>query len=130
AGGAAGAAGAAGRAEGLVRVEPLGPVPIKGLLDPVEVFELTGIGPARTRWQAAAARELTRFVGRESELERLGHAFQLAAAGQGQIVALVGEPGVGKSRLVWEFTRPKHTAGGLVLESGSVSYGQATPYPP
>jgi predicted ATPase len=73
---------------------------------------------------------MTRFVGRESELHRLAQALERAAAGSGQAVAVVGEAGVGKSRLVWEFTRSQRTQGWLVLESGSVSYGKPTPYLP
>jgi tetratricopeptide (TPR) repeat protein len=73
---------------------------------------------------------LTRFVGREREVDALGQAVQRATEGHGQIVALVGEPGVGKSRLVWEFTRSHRTAKWLVLESGSVSYGKASAYRP
>ena len=79
--------------EGFVAVKPLGPVPVKGLADPVEVYEVTGAGPARTRLQAAARRGLTRFVGRDAELEQLRRAQQLAGDGHGQVVALVGEAG-------------------------------------
>ncbi len=117
-------------AEGYVQVRPLGAVPVKGLETPTPVYELTGSVPARSRLQATAARGLTRFVGRESELQQLAQALERAAAGHGQTVAVVGEAGVGKSRLVWEFTRSHRTHGRLVLESGSVSYGQATPYLP
>ncbi len=117
-------------AEGYVQVKALGPVPIKGVSEPVEVFEVTGAGPVRSRLQAAAARGLTRFVGRQTELEALRQAFEKARAGQGQVVALVGEPGVGKSRLFWEFTHSHRTQGWLLQESGSVSYGKATPYLP
>ena len=117
-------------AEGYVQVKPLGPVSIKGLSGPVEVFEVAGAGPARTRLQSAAARGLTRFVGRDPELETLRHALEKARAGHGQVVALVGEPGVGKSRLFWEFTRSHRTQGWLILESGSVSYGKASAYLP
>jgi class 3 adenylate cyclase/tetratricopeptide (TPR) repeat protein len=117
-------------AEGYVQVKPLGPVTVKGLPRPVEVYEVTGPGPVRTRLQAAAARGLTRFVGRDSELERLRQALELAGAGRGQVVAIVGEPGMGKSRLVYEFTRSHRTHGWLLLESRSVSYGKATPYLP
>jgi len=116
--------------EGFVQVAPLGPVPVKGLPDPVEVYELTGALTLRTRMQASAARGLTRFVGRATELDVLTDALKRAGAGRGQIVALVGEPGVGKSRLVWEFTHSHRTDGWLVLEAGSVSYGKATPYRP
>jgi class 3 adenylate cyclase/tetratricopeptide (TPR) repeat protein len=117
-------------AEGFVQVRPLGPVPVRGLDAPVEVHELTGAGVARRRLEAAAARGLTRFVGREDELEALRQAQARASVGHGQIVAVVGEPGVGKSRLFWEFTHSHRTHGWLVLESGSVSYGKATPYLP
>jgi class 3 adenylate cyclase len=81
-------------AEGFVAVKPIGPVPVKGLDTPVEVYEMLGPGPLRSRLQAAAARGLTRFVGRETELEQLHRAFGRAAAGHGQLVTLVGEPGV------------------------------------
>ena len=117
-------------AEGYVAVKPLGPVPVKGLAEPVEVYEVTGAGPARTRLQAAAARGLTRFVGRDAELEQLRRALERAGEGHGQVVAVVGEPGVGKSRLVYEFTHSHRLHGWLVLESGSVSYGKATSYLP
>jgi class 3 adenylate cyclase/tetratricopeptide (TPR) repeat protein len=116
--------------EGFIAVKALGPVPVKGLADPVEVYEVTGIGPARTRLQAAARRGLTRFVGRDAELEQLRRAQQLAADGRGQVVALVGEAGVGKSRLVYEFIHSHRLQGWLVLESSSVSYGRATSYLP
>ena len=117
-------------AEGYVQVKPLGPVPIKGLGALAEVYELTGAGPARTRFQAAAARGLTRFVGRDAEMEQLRRALQLAGDGRGQVVAVVGEAGVGKSRLFHEFTHSHRTQSWLVLESGSVSYGKATSYLP
>ena len=117
-------------AEGFIHVTPLGPVPVRGLAEPVEVYELKGVSGLRTRMQAAAARGLTRFVGRQAELEILGQALRQSGAGHGQIVALVGEPGVGKSRLIWEFTHSHRTQGWLALESGSVSYGKATAYRP
>jgi len=117
-------------AEGYVAVKSLGPVPVKGLANPVQIYEVTGAGAARTRLQAAAGRGLTRFVGRNVELEQLRRAQQLAGHSQGQVVAIVGEAGVGKSRLVHEFVHSHHTADWLVLESNSVSYGRATPYLP
>jgi class 3 adenylate cyclase len=116
--------------EGFVRVHALGPVPVKGVTEPMEVFELRGATTWRGRLQAAAARGLTRFVGRQTELEVLGQALARAGARQGQVVAVVGEAGVGKSRLVYEFLRSHHTQGWLALESSSVSYGKATPYFP
>ena len=111
-------------------MKPLGPVSVKGLADPVQIYEVTGAGAARTRLQAAAGRGLTRFVGRDVELEQLRRAQQLAGDGRGQVVAIVGEAGVGKSRLVHEFVHSHHTADWLVLESNSASYGHATPYLP
>ena len=117
-------------AEGYVAMRPLGPVPVKGLVNPVQIYEVTGAGAARTRLQAAAGRGLTRFVGRDVELEQLRRAQQLAGHSQCQVVAIVGEAGVGKSRLVHEFVHSHHTADWLVLESNSVSYGRATPYLP
>jgi class 3 adenylate cyclase/tetratricopeptide (TPR) repeat protein len=117
-------------AEHYVTVRSLGPVPVRGLEAPVEVYELVGAGRARSRLQVSAARGLTRFVGRDPELEHLSQALALAGAGHGQVVALVGEPGVGKSRLYWEFTRSHRTAGWLIVATNSVSYGHATPYLP
>ena len=116
--------------EGLVQVTPLGPVPVKGLDTPVEVFELTGASALRGRFQARVAGGLTRFVGRDPELAALRQTLDRAGAGQGQVVALIGEAGVGKSRLVYEFVHSHHTQGWRVLESVSVSYGKATPYFP
>ena len=117
-------------AEGYVSVKPRGRVPVRGLAEPVEVFELTGAGAARTRLQAATARGLTKFVGRDAEVDQLNRALERAGGGHGQLVAVVGEPGVGKSRLFYEFTHSHRLRGWSVLESGSVSYGKATSYLP
>jgi class 3 adenylate cyclase/tetratricopeptide (TPR) repeat protein len=117
-------------AEGFITVAPLGPVPVKGLADAVEVYEMTGAGPARTRLQATARRGLTRFVGRDAELDQLRRAQELVATGRGQVAAIVGEAGVGKSRLVYEFTHSHRMQGWLTLASASVSYGKATSYFP
>ena len=116
--------------EGLVQVNALGPIPVKGLTEPVEVFELVGASAVRRRLQAAVARGLTRFVGRETEIAALVQALARAGAGHGQVVAAVGEAGVGKSRLMYEFVHSHRTQGWLVLEAASVSYGKATPYFP
>ena len=116
--------------EGYVQVRTVGSVAIKGLDRPAELFELVGAGAARTRLQAMAARGLTRFVGRQAELVAIHRALEQAQVGHGQLVALMGEAGVGKSRLVWEVTHSHRTQGWLVLESGSVSYGRATSWLP
>ncbi len=116
--------------EGYVEAKSLGPVPVKGLSGPVEIYELIGLGPLRTRFQVTARRGLTRFIGREPDTERLRQALARAGQGQGQVVAIVGEPGVGKSRLVFEFARSGESKGWLILQSSLISYGQATPYQP
>jgi tetratricopeptide (TPR) repeat protein len=96
----------------------------------VEVFELVGGPPGHRRLQAAVARGLTRFVGRNQELAVLTQALAQAGRGQGQLVALLGEAGVGKSRLIYECVHSHATQGWRMLESASVSYGRATPYFP
>jgi class 3 adenylate cyclase len=117
-------------AEGYVSVKPRGPMPVKGVPHPVEVFELTGAAELRGRLHAARARGLTHFVGRQDEIIQMQSTLAQARAGQGQIVAVVGEPGVGKSRLFLEFMHSHHMEGWLVIEASSVSYGKATPYLP
>jgi class 3 adenylate cyclase/tetratricopeptide (TPR) repeat protein len=116
--------------EGLVRVKAWGPMSVRGLAEPVEVYELLGAYGMRRRLQSARARGLIRFVGRQTEMTALYAALAQAGAGHGQVVAVVGEAGVGKSRLVDEFVQAAHTQGWLVLDSAAVSYGQATPYFP
>jgi class 3 adenylate cyclase/tetratricopeptide (TPR) repeat protein len=117
-------------AEEVVQVKPLGPTPVRGLRQPLEVFELMGAGSPRTRLQAFAARTLTRFVGRHVEVEAMRQAHERAGAGHGQLVAVIGEPGVGKTRLFYEFLCAPWTQGWLLLESQAASYSQAIPYHP
>ena len=117
-------------AEGYVQVKPLGPLKVKGLDLPLEVFEIVGASAVRSRLRAAAARGLTRFVGRDCEVDQLRQALERAQTGHGQVVAVVGEPGVGKSRLCWEFTRSHRTQGWLIAEGSSVSYGKPTAFLP
>jgi class 3 adenylate cyclase/tetratricopeptide (TPR) repeat protein len=117
-------------AEGYVEARSLGPMSVKGLDVPLDVFEVTGAGVARSRLQASARRGLSRFVGRAPELDLLREALERAEGGHGQVVAVVGEPGVGKSRLLHELTQAVPRPPWLVLESRSVSYGKATPYLP
>src|SRR5262249_26142980 len=114
----------------LVGVNPLGPVPVKGLDAPIEVFELVGASAARTRLEAAERHGLTRFVGRSAEMEQIGDALDRAGLGRGQVVAVVGEPGVGKSRLVWEAPHSSYVHGWRPLKASSVSYGKVTSYLP
>ena len=117
-------------ADGYIQVHSVGPITVKGVDEPIEVFELLGTGTIRTRLQASAARGLTRFVGREAELRAIEEAFSHAAAGDGRAVALCGEAGTGKSRLIWEVMHSYRTHEWLVVESSAVAYGMATPYLP
>src|SRR5262245_57072553 len=117
-------------AEGFISTKSLGAVPVKGLADRIEIHELTGVGPARTRFQAGTRHGLTPFVGREAELEQLRNAQRRAADGHAQVVAVVAEPGVGKSRLVHELAHAPGSDGWLVLVCGAVSYGRAMSYLP
>ncbi|MGH7266763.1 MAG: ATP-binding protein [Candidatus Rokuibacteriota bacterium] len=116
--------------DGWAQVEPLGPVAVKGLAEPIEAYQLMGAGPARSRLEATAVRGLAHFVGREAELAALEGALERARAGEGEVVALVGEPGVGKSRIVREVRQSHRTRRWLILTSACVSYGRATPYLP
>jgi class 3 adenylate cyclase/tetratricopeptide (TPR) repeat protein len=117
-------------AQGFVETRALGLVNIRGLREPVETFELTGVAATRMRWQASASDQLTSFVGRTAELERLQQALWRAQAGTVQIVWLTGEPGVGKSRLIWEFAGSPSTRGWRVLQTGATSYSTDWPYVP
>src|SRR5215471_7709258 len=117
-------------AEGYIEVRPLGPVPVKGLPSPVEIYELIRFGPVRSRLQAAVVRGLTPFVGRDREVDKLREVLERASAGHGQIVAVAGDPGVGKSRLLWEFTHSHRVNGWLMLESTAMSHGKTISYLP
>jgi class 3 adenylate cyclase/predicted ATPase len=115
--------------EGYFQLKALGPTRVKGLSESINVYEVTGIGPLRTRLQRAAGRGLTKFVGRQREMEAMKHAAEQARAGHGQIVAAIAEPGVGKSRLFFEF-KATSQSGWMVLETFSVSHGKASAYLP
>src|SRR5262249_54830303 len=117
-------------AEGYIGVKPLGPVPVRGLSEPVEGDELLGASAARPRLQASVTRGLTTFVGRGAEMAQLDEALARVRSGRGQVVAVVGEAGVGKSRLYHELVRSSHVRDCLVLESASLSYGRTSAYLP
>ncbi len=95
--------------EGYFILKPLGTIKFKGVSEPVSVYEVTGLGPLRTRFQRAAGRGLTKFVGREAELAQMRRALEAAREGHGQIVAVTGEPGVGKSACCWS-SKPSRKA--------------------
>ncbi|OLC16093.1 MAG: hypothetical protein AUH29_06170 [Candidatus Rokubacteria bacterium 13_1_40CM_69_27] len=117
-------------ARGYVQAQPLGPVQVKGLETPVPVYEIIGTTRARSRLQAAGPAGLTPLVGRRDEMARLRAALASARAGRGQVVAVTGEPGVGKSRLLYELAHSPAVDGWSVLESVAVPYGKATAYLP
>jgi class 3 adenylate cyclase len=112
-------------AEGYVETKALGLVALKGLATPIEVHELVAAAPARSRLQAAASRGLTPFVGRRLEMQALHEVLRRAREGGGQVLAVVGQAGVGKSRLLHEFIHSSDTRGWPVLEANSISYGRA-----
>ena len=114
--------------DGYFAFKDLGPTQIKGVEEALNVYEVLGVGALRTRLQVSAIRRgLTRFVGRQSEMEQLQQTLEHAKAGHGQIVGIMGEPGLGKSRLFYEF-KLLSLSGCLVLEAYSVSHGKASPY--
>ena len=117
-------------ADGYVEVAPLGSVPVRGLPGTVNVYELTAAAPVRSRFHAAASHGLTSFVGRANELADLRRALGRAKHGRGSVIAVIGEPGVGKSRCCWEFVQETQRHGWRLLHTGAVSYGQTTPYLP
>src|SRR5262245_10598767 len=117
--------------EGYFEFKSLGAAQVKGVSELVNLYEVVGVGPLRTRLQAAARRGLTQFIGRQSESEVLRKALKLAEGGHGQIVGVLGEPGVGKSRLFHEFVQAYgRTPRILCLETFSVSHDKAYPYLP
>jgi class 3 adenylate cyclase/tetratricopeptide (TPR) repeat protein len=117
-------------AEGYIEVEPVGPTVVKGLPGTLEIYELIGVTPTRSRLQVAVARGFTPFVGRRAQLEQMGEALERARAGQGQMVAVVGDAGIGKSRLIREFLSSPRLEGWRVLEARSVAYEATTAYLP
>src|SRR6185312_3152147 len=108
--------------EGYFALRPLGRAQVKGISEPINVHEVIGLGPLRTRLQRSAGRGLSKFVGRIKEKEALRRAAARAHSGAGQIVAVVAEPGVGKSRLFFEFKAGVQSEW-TVLEAFSISHG-------
>ncbi len=115
--------------EGYFELRALGPMTVKGLSAPINIYEVIGLGPLKTHFQLSTRRGLTKFVGRERELEQMRHALDLAMSGQGQVVAVMADAGTGKSRLFHEFkaTIPQTCK---VLEAYSVSHGKASAWLP
>ncbi len=114
-------------AEGFVTVKSLGPLAIKGLSEGVDAYEVIGAGTARTRFQAAAARGLTRFVGRGDELTALDAGLRRALEGHGLAMGVVGAAGVGKSRLCQEFVERCRSRSLPVVEVHCLSHARTAP---
>ena len=117
-------------AEGYVRFESMGPLPVRGRAEPVTAYRVLGVGTRRARLDPSAGQALTALVGREGELKHLEELLARAEAGRGQVVGVVGEPGVGKSRLLREFRHRLGGRGVTWLEGHCAPYGEAVPYLP
>ena len=116
--------------EGFFHFEALGKVSIKGKEEPVETYKLRAVGEIETRFGAAVAKGLSRFVGRQKEITALKEAFDKAKAGSGQVVGVVGEAGVGKTRLLLELRESISQEQHTYLEGRCLHYGSSMPYLP
>src|SRR5262249_34971850 len=119
-----------GLTEGYFAFDDLGEFNVKGKAEPIRVYAVTAERKGRTRLEVSRDRGLTTFVGRQREFDLLVGGFHEAAAGRGSALLLVGEPGAGKSRLLYEFAQSVEKSGALVLEGSGVSYGASIPYRP
>jgi class 3 adenylate cyclase/tetratricopeptide (TPR) repeat protein len=115
---------------GYLDLEDLGEFPVKGLDQPMRVHQLLGQSALRTRFDVSRARGLTRFVGRDNDIQALESALQQSIAGSGQIVGVVAEAGTGKSRLCFEFLESVRARGIKVLEGHAVAHGKNIPFLP
>jgi class 3 adenylate cyclase/tetratricopeptide (TPR) repeat protein len=115
-------------AEGYARIEPVGPLILKGKAEPIPAYRLLEVSHRRAGLREAPSPRMAVFVDRESELAILNNFLRQVENGHGQAVGLVGEPGIGKSRLLAEFRR--QVAGGRAtwIEGRCLSYGTAIPY--
>src|SRR4051794_37715678 len=117
-------------AHGFMQLEDLGQFEIKGASRPVRVFELSGVGSARSRLDLSRERGFSRFVGRDEEMKAFGEALERAERGEGGVLALVAEAGTGKSRLCFEFAEGARAKGIDVYEAQAQAHGKSTPYMP
>lgn len=116
--------------EGYLTLTDLGEVTVKGAGEPLRIHELTGVGAARGRLDVSLARGFSRFVGRSEELGMLESAMEQAFAGQGQVIGIVGEAGVGKSRLCHEFTEHQRAKGRPVYNLAGQAHAKSVPLLP
>jgi class 3 adenylate cyclase/tetratricopeptide (TPR) repeat protein len=114
--------------DGFFVFEDLGEIEVKGKTHPVRAYALTGEVRGKTRLEVSRARGLTPLMGRESEFARLRDAYRRAADGSGHALLVLGEPGQGKSRLLYEFTQSLPPTD--ILEASCLSYGGSIPYQP
>jgi class 3 adenylate cyclase/predicted ATPase len=112
--------------DGYFDCHALGAATLKGVSEPLSIYEVRGLGPLQTRLQVSARRGFSQFVGRQHELAQIHRAFALATEGHGQIVGVIGEPGVGKSRLCHEF-KVLVQKRGLVLETFAIAHSKSYP---
>jgi DNA-binding SARP family transcriptional activator/predicted ATPase len=118
------------RAEGFVELSAVQEASVEGVSAPIELFMLQGRSSLRLRWEARAGRELTPFVGRQGEMLLLADLLERAAGGAGQAATVVGEPGVGKSRLVHQLVNSPLVRGWTVFETGATSLDTNATYAP
>ena len=116
--------------EGYLALDDLGEFEVKGASGPLRVFELTGVGSARGALDVSRARGLARFVGRASEMGMLGSALEQALSGRGQVIGIVGEAGVGKSRLCHEFAERQRMKGVPVYHVAGQAHMKSVPLLP
>jgi class 3 adenylate cyclase len=116
--------------QGYFRFRELGPIAVKGVSEPIRVYELEGMGALHTPLELSRSRGFSRFVGRLDEMAALEAALAHAIAGSAQVVGIVGEPGVGKSRLCFEFLERCRAQGLAIFEAHGVPHGKALPLLP
>src|SRR5215469_13693472 len=114
--------------EGYFNFRSLGPTKVKGVSETVELYEVIGLGALRTRLQRSAARGLTRFIGREDEMRTLWNRWERAREGEGQVVLIAGEPGIGKSRVIHQFGERLAGTSHRWVEGVAEPYFQNTPF--
>ena len=113
--------------EGYFQLRDLGEFSLKGASEPMRVYELTGRGLIRTRFDISRARGLVRFVGRDSEMRSLEAALERTRHGEGQVLGVVGDAGTGKSRLCFEFAERCRAGGMRVMEGRCLPHGRNLP---
>ena len=115
---------------GYFQLDDLGDFAVKGVREPLRVYQLRDVGPLRTRLDVSRARGFSRFVGREEEMATLEAALARVVDGHGQVVGVVAEAGAGKSRLCFEFTERCRQRGLAVNGAAGVPHGKLVPFLP